>query len=215
MTLRKLLQALVVACFVLAPTLGAAQSFENLLQAVDKGDVKIVGGFLDQGLDPNTADTNGITILMIASRLGHRNLAEFLMSRKASVTRRSPHGDTALMFASLKGHLDIVKLLLDNGAEVSPPSGWAPLHYAAFEGRTDVVTYLLEKRADKNALAPNGFTALMLAVRGGHTEAARALLYADVYLGIRGPNGESALGIAKERKNAELEALLRRAGAVD
>lgn len=214
MVFRRLFGALAVALFVLVPTLCAGQSFELLLKAVNQGDIQTAGALLNQGLDPNTADTDGNTILMIAAGLGHRDLVAFLIGRKASVTRRSPHGDTALMFASLKGHLAVAKLLVENGAEISH-GGWAPLHYAVFEGRPEVVKYLVEKGADKNALAPNGYTALMLAARNGQLEAARALLYEDVDLSVRGPKGETALGIAKERKNEELENLLRRAGAVD
>jgi hypothetical protein len=41
------------------------------------------------------------------------------------------------------------------------------------------------------------------------------LLYEDVDLSARGPKGETALGIAKERKNEAMETLLRRAGVVD
>ena len=214
MVLRRLLGAFAVVLFALVPNLCSGQSFEQLLKAVEQGDVQTVGALLNQGLDPNTADTDGNTILMIAARLGHRDLVSFLIGRKANVTRRSPYGDTALMFASLKGHLAVAKLLVENGADVSH-SGWAPLHYGAFEGRPEVVKYLLEKRADKNGLAPNRYTPLMLAVLNGHLEAARALLYEDVDLSVRGPKGETALGIAKERKSAELESLLRRAGAVD
>lgn len=214
MVFRRLLGALGVVLFVLVPNLCAGQSFELLLKAVNQGDVQAVGALLNQGLDPNSADADGKTILMNAAWLGHRDLVSFLIGRKASVTRRSPHGDTALMFASLKGDLAIAKLLVDNGAEISH-SGWAPLHYAAFEGRPELVKYLVEKGADKNGLAPNGYTALMLAARNGQLEAARALLYADVDLSVKGPKGETALAIVKERKNSELEGLLRRAGAVD
>jgi len=211
---RRLLGALAVVLFVLVPQLCAGQSFEQLLSAANQGDVRAVGTFLDKGLDPNTADPDGNTLLMIAARGGHLDLVSFLIGRKASVTRRSPHGDTALMFASLKGHLAVAGLLVENGAEVSH-SGWAPLHYAAFEGRTEVVTYLIGKGADKNGLAPNGFTPLMLAARGGHLDAARTFLYEDVDLYVKGPKGETALSIAMERNNKELETLLRRAGVIN
>ena len=214
MTVGRLLRILAVACLATVPGLSTGQSFEQLLKAVNAGDAKTVGAFLSKGLDTDTADRDGNTILMIAARLGHQDLVSLLVSRKASVTRRSPHGDTALMMASLKGHLAIARLLVANGAQVSH-AGWAPLHYAAFEGRAEVVKYLLEKGADKNSLAPNGFTPLMLAARGGHLEAARSLLYEDADVTVRGPKGETALGIAQERKNLELEGLLRRAGAVD
>jgi hypothetical protein len=208
------LRIFVVALCVLVPTLCAGQSYDLLLKAVIRGDIAGVGALLDQGLDPNTADADGNSILMTAARLGYRDLTALLIKRKASVARRSPHGDTALMFASLKGQLDIAKLLLENGAEISH-GGWTPLHYAAFEGGPDLVKFLIEKGADRNGLAPNGFSPLMLAARSGQLEAARVLLYEDADLTVKGPKGETALGIARERKNTELEALIRRAGAVE
>jgi hypothetical protein len=214
MTAGRFLRILAVACLAALPGLSTGQSFEQLLKATDAGDVQAVGGYLGKGLDPDTADRDGNTLLMIAARLGHQDLAAFLISRKASVTRRNPYGDTALMFASLKGHLAVVKLLAANGAEISH-AGWTPLHYAAFDGHAEVIKFLLEKGADKDGIAPNGYTPLMLATYGGYVEAARTLLYNDADWTLQGPKGETALRIAKERKLAELEALLRRAGAVD
>lgn len=214
MVSRRFLGAIAFVVFGLLPSLSAGQSFEQLLKATEAGDVRVVAGFLDKGLDPNTADLQGNTLLMIAAREGLRDMVAFLIDRKASVARRSPHGDTALMFASLKGHLEVVKLLVDNGAPVNH-DGWAPLHYGAFEGRAEVVKFLIGKGAEKNALAPNGYTALMLAARGSHLAAATVLLYEDVDLYVKGPKGETALSITRERNNPELEALLRRAGAIN
>lgn len=208
------LGAIAFVLFGFLPSLCAGQSFEALLQATEKGDVQTVAGFLDKGLDPSTADLQGNTLLMIAARAGHKDLVTFLIGRKANVTRRSPHGDTALMLASLGGHLEIVKLLVERGATINQ-DGWAPLHYAAFEGHPAVVKYLIFKGADKNALAPNLYSPLMLATRNGHLEAARALLVEDVDLSVRGSKGETALGVAKERRNEEMETLLRRAGVVE
>ena len=205
---------LTIAWLGLVATPCAGQSFDQLLRAADQGDVQTVGGFLDKGLDPNTADPHGNTLLMIAARHGHLDLARFLISRKASVTRRSPHGDSALMFASLKGHLAMAMLLVENGAEITH-SGWTPLHYAAFEGGPELVKYLVAKGAERNGLAPNGYTPLMLAAMTSQVETARVLLYEDVDLSIRSPKGQTALGIAKDQKSSEMETLLRRAGVVE
>jgi hypothetical protein len=138
-----------------------------------------------------------------------------LVSRKVNVARRSPFGDTAINYAALGGHLEIVKMLADHGAEIAPATGWGPLHYAAFENRVDVIKYLIQKGAPKDALAPNGFTALMLAARGGHIAAATALLHEDADLGIKAPGGETALSIATSRKDEEMIKLLKRAGAAN
>jgi ankyrin repeat protein len=191
---------------------GQPSSLDKLLRAANDGDAGTVAALLNQGLDPNSADPAGNTVLMIAARLGHKDVVTALIGR-AQVARMSAHGDTAVNFAALNGHVEIVKLLVENGAPVSPLAGWTPLHYAAFENRTAVINYLLTKNAHKDALAPNGYTPLMLAARNGHLEAATALLHADADLGIRGPAGETALSIATDRKNEEMVKLLKRAGA--
>ena len=211
---RRFLLVLAGAALGAVPILSAAQALEELLKAVNEGDANTVAFYLNKGMDPDTADPDGNTILMIAARVGHEEVVKLLISRKASVARRSAHGDTALMMACLKGKLAIARLLVANGAQINQ-SDWTPLHYAAFEGRAEVISYLIEKGAHKDALAPNGFTALMLAARGGHLEATRALLYDDADVTIKGPKGETALGIAKVRKDEALEALLKRAGATD
>ena len=216
MTLRRTFLALGLTSLLAVS--GAARSqgnaYDQLIKEVDKGDANAVAILLDKGLDPNYLDKNGSTLLMIASMQGHEAVVKLLLSRNADEARRGPGGDTALMLACLKGRLGTVKLLVDKGAQISQP-GWAPLHYAAFEGRAEVARYLLEKGAAKDALAPNGYTPLLLAMLGGHMDAARELLYADADVRIKGQRGETALGLAKKANDSKLEELIRRAGAVE
>ena len=209
-----LLRAIVAAALCAACSVALAQkALDELLGAVQKGDAKGVQAYLDRGMDPNSVDPKGFTLLMLAARENHREVVTLLLDRKAKINQRSAYGDSALMLASFKGNLDMVRLLVARGAEVQH-AGWAPLHYAAFEGRAEVIRFLLAKGADKNAVAPNGYSPLMLAVLNKHLAAAQALLYADVELNLRGPKGETALGIALPRGEPEMIELLRRAGAV-
>lgn len=201
--------------FVLGVAAGAAgaQALNQFLRAVNDGNLQAATALLNQGLEPDTADANGNTALMIASRLGHKAVVALLIERKVNVAKRSPFGDTAVNLAALGGHVEIVRMLLDHGAELNPATGWSPLQYAAFENRAEMVKFLIQKGAQKDALAPNGYTALMLAARNGHIAAATALLHEDADLGIKGPAGETALSIATTRKDEEMIKLLKRAGA--
>jgi len=208
---KRLLQVIVLAWIVNAH----AQSFQELLNAVAAGDSTKVAGYLEKGLDPNTTEANGYTILMIAAREGRAQMVSLLLSRKADFLRQTPAGDTALMLAALGGHMEAVKVLVDSGAPVNRLTGWTALHYAAFSGSADVTSYLLERSANKNAVAPNGYTALMLAARNGQTAAARAILLHDPDLGRKSPEGDTALAIAERGKHAELVDLLKRAGATE
>ncbi len=184
----------------------------NEVPGVERIQAKLLGLRLGQAV--LSAVTAHELRFMIAAREGYLELVSFLIARKASVTRRSPHGDTALMLASLKGHLATAKRLVESGAEITH-GGWTPLHYAAFEGRTEVVKYLIEKGADKNDLAPNGYTPLMLAARGGHLAATETLLHEDADLYVKGPKGETALSRARAGNHKDLESLLTRAGAIN
>ncbi|MGE0873964.1 MAG: ankyrin repeat domain-containing protein [Burkholderiales bacterium] len=191
-----------------------AQSLGELLQAVEKDDTRRVEVWLGKGLEVNSTDSAGNTILMLATRFGHRDMVRLLLARKADVRRRSPAGDTALMMASLNGDVRIMEDLVQAGAEINQ-EGWTPLHYAAFEGKADAARYLLAKGADKDAVAPNGYTPLMIAARNGKADVAKLLLYEDPDVNFRTDNGITALRIANERGMAELAELLRRAGAVE
>ena len=205
----------VLAGFIVASSTVQAAAYDDLLRAAEMGDTLGVERLLQRGADPNTADPKGNTLLMIAARNGNRELVWLLVRRKASANKRSEVGDTALMMASLRGDREIARALIEFGGAEVKHSGWAPIHYAAFEDRAEVIRYLISKGADKDAIAPNGYTALMLAARGGHIEATRALLYEDADVQVKGPGGETALRIAREKKHSELVELLKRAGAVD
>lgn len=191
-----------------------AQSLEDSLRAALEGDLVTLQKLIERGTSPDTSDATGNTLLMMAARGGHLNIAEFLVAQKASVNKQSAVGDTALMAASLKGQLPVARFLLEHGAILNPP-GWTPLQYAAFEGRTAVVQFLLKKGADKNAVAPNEYTALMIAVRGSHEETARTILYADPDVSHKTGAGDTALKLAIQKGYGPLIDLLKRAGATE
>ena len=213
--IRYLLQGLVSASFVSVYTSVQAAAYDELLRAAELGDVKGLERLLDRGSDPNTADPKGNTLLMIATREGHKDVVWTLVRRKANTNRRNQYGDTALMMASIRGDREIGRMLIEFGNAEVRHSGWAPLHYAAFYDKPEMIQYLIAKGADKDALAPNGYTALMLAARAGHTDVARVLLHEDVDINVRSPDGETALRIALKRKNSGVADLVQRAGGVE
>ena len=213
--IRNLSHVIGTATLIVVYTSVQAGAYEDLLRAAELGDAKGIEQLLSRGSDPNTADAKGNTLLMIAAREGHKDVVWTLVRRKANANRRNQHGDTALMMASLRGDREIGRMLIEFGSAEVKHSGWAPIHYAAFHDKPDMIRYLIAKGADKDALAPNGYTALMMAARSGHTDAAKALLYEDVDINVRSPDGATALRIARQRKHNELAELLVRAGGVE
>jgi uncharacterized protein len=208
-------QLFVFIAFALSFSSVQAAAYDDLLRAAELGDAKGIEQLLARGMDPNTADAKGNTILIIAAREGHKDAVWALVRRKANANRRNQHGDTALMLATMRGDREIARMLIEFGNAEVKHSGWAPIHYAAFQDKPEMIRYLIAKGADKDALAPNGHTALMLAARSGHDDAVRALLHEDVDINARSPDGETALRIAKLRKHGAVSELLIRAGGVE
>ncbi|MDP2640134.1 MAG: ankyrin repeat domain-containing protein [Betaproteobacteria bacterium] len=191
-----------------------AGSYDELLTAVKLNDLPVADALFARGMDVNTSDTSGNTLLMIAVRENHAHMARRLLQLQAKVGARNQYGESALMLAAANGELELVKLFVAHDAEVNM-AGWNPLIYAAWRGRTEVVKYLLEKGADIDAVSPNGVSALMMAARDGHFDTVRLLLWEVADPNIKSESGATALGWARKAGNTEIADLLQQAGAKD
>ncbi len=199
--------------FLSFPAAGAfAGSYEDILSAIKQDDVQAAEALFARGLDVNTTDSDANTLLMIAVRDNHPDMARRLLDLKARVDPRNRYGETALMLAAANGDLELVKLLVDRGAKINL-SGWNPLIYAAWRSQTEVVRYLLDKGADIDAAAPSGVTALMMAARSGHFETVKLLLWEVADPNIKSDSGATALEWALKAGNTDIADLLKQAGA--
>lgn len=81
---------------------------------------------------------------MIACYKGHLWIAQYLLSLKADVNRRSVKGNTALHDCAESGSLEILKLLLAHGATMDVDSyGMTPLLAASVTGHLRIVEHLI------------------------------------------------------------------------
>ncbi|HEX5392081.1 MAG TPA: ankyrin repeat domain-containing protein [Rhodocyclaceae bacterium] len=151
-----------------------AGAYDDLMMAANNGNTERVVELLQKGMDVNTTDLDGNSLLMLAVRSGNQPLIDFLLQHRASLGRRNRYGDDVLMQATNDGKLETVKKLMAAGAEVQHP-GWTALHYAVIQGHADLVAYLLEKGADVTAKGPNGQTALMMAERRDQSDIVQML----------------------------------------
>lgn len=92
-----------------------------LMQAIRYSDRKTfrVQLLLDQGADVNAINKNGQTALIIATDLGHVNIASLLLDRGANINAADNDGMTALMLAAQQHIKPMVKLLLDRHADIN------------------------------------------------------------------------------------------------
>lgn len=203
---------LLILSFALSLSMPArAGVFEDLFDALHRGDAETVIALIERGVDVNTSDAQGDTLLHHAVRQGNEPLAQVLLARRANPNRRNRYGDTPLMIAALAGKSSLVKRLLAHGAKPDL-GGWNALHYAAYNGHAEILPLLLAAGAELDKPAPNGETALLLAARNGHLEAVRILVGAGADVNRRA-QGKTALDLALSQRYEEVAIFLRRAGS--
>lgn len=205
--LNKTLRRLLAPMLLIVASSAWAGAYDDLMMAANNGVNERVVELLEKGMDVNTTDRDGNSLLMIAIRTDNQPLIDFLLQHRASTWRRNRYGDDALLMAANDGKLETVKKLVAAGAEVQHP-GWTALHYAVIQGFPDVVAFLLEKGADVNAKAPNGQTALMMAASRNKADIVELLKAKQPDLALTDTQGKTAADLASAQGNTELARLL-------
>lgn len=207
--MRKLLIASVLAVFA---SLANAGAYDEILDAAERKDSEKVIDLLRRGMDVNTADPQGNSLLMIAARSDNQPLVKFLLDNRANVNRRNRFGDSATLMGCVKGYLEVVKLLHASGGELDTP-GWSCLHYSVFSQNGALAEWLIAQKVDLDKRAPNGQTALMLAVKYGTLEDVKRLIEGDADMDLGDFDGVTALGLARKLGKGEIAEYLANEGA--
>jgi len=184
-----------------ASTLVFAQTADQVAaftKAAKFDDVSEVQSLIKAGLSPNTLDSKGNPMLIVAIRDKSFKVTDLLLANKAiDVNLSNQSGENSLMMASIDGDLPLVQtLILKNKAEVNK-DGWGPLHYASSTGKLDVAQFLVANGAKVNALSPSETTPLMMSVSSGNDHLIKFLLDNGADLRMRNHQGYSAIDIAE------------------
>jgi ankyrin repeat protein len=114
-------------------------------------------------------------------------------------------------------HEQIVRLLVGAGAELeNDPGRYTPLAYAAYQGNERVVRFLLDRGANVDSSASNGYayvnTPLMMAAMQGYENIVRTLLRAGANPDVRVRGGHTAAELAFKYNHTSLARLLQQCG---
>ena len=147
----------------------AADTSEDLLAAVRKGDVPAVKALLDNGANVNAKSPYGATPLFFAADRGNTEMVKLLLERGADVDVKDTfYSATALTWAAEKERIDILKLLLAKSA-----GGAAEVLESGVEkGNVEMVKIALAKGGIKPAAMT---AALASAEKDKHPDIAEAL----------------------------------------
>ena len=107
------------------------------------GDAATLAAYLDAGVPATLTNTNGDTLVMLASYYGHESVVAELVERGADVDRHNNRGQTPLAGAVFKNETTIMELLLRAGAD--PLAGLpSALETARFFGKEQLARQLLQ-----------------------------------------------------------------------
>ncbi|MEP7305252.1 MAG: ankyrin repeat domain-containing protein [Acidobacteriota bacterium] len=186
---------------------------QPVMLAAVNGDAELLELLLAAGADANASMPNaGETVLMTAARSGRPEAVKVLLAHGARAsTHESEYGETALIWAAEEDRSEAVALLVDAGADINersaatkfsrerlgqsvlPKGSWTPLMYAARQGSLAAARTLADKGAALNLTAPDGATALVLAIINTHYDLAAMLLEKGADPNVADVTGMAAL----------------------
>ncbi len=168
------------------PNLARPAGGTALMMAAHSGSTAVVRRLIAAGADVDDAAGGGQTALMWAAAGGHPGVVTVLAEVGADVDARTAAltrpGRTIVREARVLSRFEAVNpASLPRDGDRDPPrpeGGFTPLLYAVLAGDAESVGVLLAAGADVDDAAPDGVTALMLALTKRHTGIALQLLEA-------------------------------------
>ncbi len=207
------------------PEVKQAFNTDAFFKAVKLGRAADVQKMIEDGFDPNTYNTAGLTALHVTARNNNMTgVAEVLLRFGANPKLPLKEDNITLPIddAVNFGKHDIVDLLTRNGGYIpgNTVNGRSLLHRACEKGKTRMVESLIKAGADANERTENGSTPLLVAVFLRQTDVAQLLLnFPDVMAGVNDssastdPLKRNAFQLAVERNQPQLVARMLDGGA--
>ena len=197
-----------------AATLLAGGADAPLANAAEKMDEATIRSLLQQGLDVNGAQVDGMTALHWAAYQDDLETVKLLLRAGADVTVANRYGVTPLSLACTNANVAMVGLLLDAGADanLALEGGETPLMTAARTGKAEIVRALLARGADVHHEI-GGQTALMWAAVEGYVDVVHELIKAGADFQARLASGFTPLLLAVRENQVGVVKGLLKAGA--
>lgn len=193
---------------------------KSLYEAVSGNNVQIVKLLLVLNKRfANLKDRQGVTLLMIAGKLGHTEIVGLLIQAGADINSINSEGESALMLAVSYDKFEVVNQLLAAGADtdVRYQYGYTLLSKAIKSRDTHIAKALISAGADVNVstryFGGSSQTVLMYAARGNDPELVARLITAGAHVNVADEFGCTAIMIAAEHNNLEIVEMLVAAGA--
>ncbi|KAG8196720.1 hypothetical protein JTE90_014456, partial [Oedothorax gibbosus] len=173
------------------------------------GDVIELQSLMRLGLSIESRHEMGYRPLHCAAELGSLAVAKFLISNNCNIDSKADGNETPLLVAAFHGKVGVVDLLIQSGADISCRVKWTKttiLHTAIKNGWVDIVKCILKREnCNIEAKTDYGWTPLMYAVDTGNLVLTKLLLEAGANVHGCDEDGETALHLACNSDDSDVE----------
>ncbi|MCP4451593.1 MAG: hypothetical protein GY809_09045 [Planctomycetes bacterium] len=174
-------------------------------------DIVQIRTLIEAGADVNVRNRNGVTPLMMASKMGCVEVVKLLLKAKADVNARQSNGWSALFDAVAENYVEVVQCLTENGADINTRDsrGRTVLGFAAYLGYDAIVRILLENGAEVDIrYRRTQETPLIAACQEGRAGVVKLLLDHGADVNAQRTDGENALHMATWNEHADVVRIL-------
>lgn len=187
----------------------------RFLFAASRDDVATISLMCDQGFDPNNADYDRRTALMVSSMKGNtETVTKLLEDYHANPNLVDMHGTSALVEATRNGHEETMDVLLKFGAQLCFDEGQAAsrLCQTVFDGDMLTLRRLLRAKIQVNAGDYDKRTAAHIAAAEGNLPAIKVLVEFGADLTLEDRWGNTIHDEAKRANAGKLAEYLQSLG---
>jgi uncharacterized protein len=179
----------------------------------------VSGVLINSGVSVDEKNNSGETALLLAVKHDKTAIAKSLMAAGASINALAKNKDTPWLLAGASGRTEIIQEMIPLGPDLSIRNhyGGNALIPACERGHVETIKLLLTTAIDVNHVNNLGWTCLLEIVilgNGGprHVEAARLVLDAGANPNLADKDDVSPLAHARAKGQAEVAALIEKAG---
>ena len=196
------------------------RAYKGLLSSTIREELEETQRLLASGADPNLADDNGRTPLIVAAHRGLRDIARALVKSGANVNAMDKQSYDIVTISAVNNDVGFLKLALELGANpkaITSPYDGTALIAAAHLGHHQICAELIMAGAPLDHVNNIGMTALIEAIvlgDGGnnHQNTVRILLDAGASPNISDRSGATPLALARGRGYTAMAEMIARAG---
>ncbi len=166
----------------------------GFLEVLLEGDYRGIKKMLDDGYDPDAADTEDLSALMLSASLNDFYISKLLLESGADPLLKDTLGLDALWYAAFSGNRELTEYLIEKGAaDDSPYLENSPLFAAFISGSHSIMEYLLESGWKGDLTGRIGSTLVHYAAFYADLRTLKLLKEAGYSLSVTDADGRSAL----------------------